>query len=123
MTDPFHIAGLPRRLRDAARGIALLLGGTANARIHLAATLLVVGLGLWLRLPRNEWLWLTGAIGFVWSAEAFNSAIETLADRISPDHDPLIARAKDLAAGAVLAAAVAAAVIGLLIFLPRLLAL
>lgn len=123
MTDPFQIVRFPRRLRDAGRGLAILLRGTSNARIHLLATVLAVGLGLWLRLGRSEWLWIIAAIGAVWAAEAFNTAIETLADRVVPDHDPLIARAKDLAAGGVLAAAVAAAAIGLLIFLPRLLAL
>lgn len=123
MTNPFQIERFPRRLRDATRGLVLLVRATANARIHLVATALAVGLGLWLRLGRSEWLWLVVAIGAVWSAEAFNTAIEALADRIAPGRDPLIARAKDLAAGAVLVAAVTAAVIGLLVFLPRLLAL
>lgn len=122
MTDPFRLARFPRRLRDALRGLAVLLRTSPNARIHLVATLVVTGLGLWLRLGVAQWLWIAVAVGVVWAAEAFNSAIEALADRVTVEHDPLIGRAKDLAAGAVLAAAAAAAAIGLLIFLPRLLA-
>ncbi len=123
MTDPFQLARLPRRLAAAFRGVYRLLRTCANARIHLLATAVVVGLGLWLRISRAEWLWITLAIGGVWTAEGVNSAIETLADRISRDHDALIGEAKDLAAGAVLIAALAAAAIGLIVFIPRLLAL
>ncbi len=123
MTGPFQFARLPRRLADASRGIYRLLRTCANARIHLLATVIVVGLGIWLKLSRAEWLWITLAIGGVWTAEGINSAIEALADRISRDHDALIREAKDLAAGAVLIAALAAAAIGLIIFIPHLLAL
>jgi len=123
VTDPFQFACLPHRLADATRGIYRLLRTCPNARIHLLATVIVVGMGLWLKLSRAEWLWITLAIGGVWTAEGINSAIETLADRVSRDHDALIKEAKDLAAGAVLIAALAAAAIGLIIFIPRLLAL
>lgn len=123
MTDPFQLARLPRRLAAAFRGVYRLLRTCANARIHLLATVVVVGLGLWLEIARAEWLWITLAIAGVWTTEGINSAIETLADRISRDHDALIKEAKDLAAGAVLVAALAAAAIGLIIFIPRLLAL
>lgn len=123
MTDPFALAGLPRRLGAALHGIYHLLRTCANARIHLLATAVVVGLGAWLKLSRAEWLWIAVAIGAVWTAEGLNSAIEALADRVSREHDPLIREAKDLAAGAVLLAALAAAAIGLIVFVPRLLAL
>ena len=123
MTDPFQFTRFPGRLAAALRGVQHLLRTCANARIHLLATVVVTGLGLWLQLSRNDWLWIIGAVGLVWSAEGFNSAIETLADRLSREHDALIGQAKDLAAGAVLLAALAAAIIGLLVFVPRLLAL
>jgi diacylglycerol kinase (ATP) len=123
VTDPFQLARLPRRLAAALRGVYRLPRTCANARIHLLATVVVVGLGLWLEITRAEWLWITLAIAGVWTAEGVNSAIETLADRVSRDHDALIKEAKDLAAGAVLIAALAAAAIGLIIFVPRLLAL
>ncbi|MGH8272978.1 MAG: diacylglycerol kinase family protein [Gammaproteobacteria bacterium] len=123
MTDPLELQRFPARLGCALHGLGILILGSANARIHLLATMLVVGLGLWLRLGLSEWLWIVGAIGMVWTAEAFNSALEVLADRVSAERDPLIGRAKDLAAGAVLAAAIVAASIGLLIFVPAFIAL
>lgn len=123
MNDPFRIRGFPRRLRCALRGVRFLVASSPNARIHLVATLAATGLGLWLRLAPAQWAWIALAAGAVWAAEAANSAIETLADRVSPAWDEAIGRAKDLAAAAVLAAALAAAAIGLLIFVPRLLAL
>jgi len=123
VTDPFQFGRLPRRLTDASRGVYRLLRTCANARIHLLATAIVIGLGAWLKLTRADWLWITLAIAGVWTAEGVNSAIESLADRVSRDHDALIREAKDLAAGAVLIAALGAAAIGLIIFVPRLLAL
>lgn len=123
MNDPFEIRRFPARLGCALRGLRLLVASSSNARIHLVAAALAVGLGLGLRLSPGEWLWIAAAVGGVWAAEAFNSALEALADRVSPEWDEAIGRAKDLAAGAVLIAALAAAAIGLLVFVPRLLAL
>lgn len=123
MTGPFQFTRFPGRLAAALRGVRHLLRTSANARIHLLATIVVASLGLWLKLSRNDWSWIIAAVGLVWCAEGFNSAIETLANRVSREHDALIGQAKDLAAGAVLLAALAAAAIGLLVFVPRLLAL
>ena len=67
-----------------------------------------------------EWIVICLCIGLVLSAEAVNSAIEALADRVSPAYDEAIKRTKDLAAGAVLLLAIASAVVGLIIFLPKL---
>ncbi len=71
--------------------------------------------GLLLRIDRGEWLWLVLAIGWVWTAEAFNTAIERLADRVIAERDPQIGVVKDLAAAGVLISAIGAAVIGLLV--------
>lgn len=103
----------------AGRGVALLLGTQRNARIHLLATVLVVAAGFYFRVPPAEWVFLTLAMGLVWAAEGANTAIEFLADRVSQEHDERIGRAKDIAAGGVLLAAIAAAVIGFLVFGPR----
>lgn len=92
----------------------------ANARIHLAATVVVVAMGLWLQLPERDWALLTLAIGGVWAAEALNTAIETVVDLVSPEWHPLARDAKDLAAGGVLLATFAAVVIGVLVFAPPL---
>jgi diacylglycerol kinase (ATP) len=106
----------------AGRGLAVLLANEANARIHLAATIAAIALGGWLDLDAAEWCWIALAIALVWVTEALNSALEALADAVHPGRDPRIGRAKDLAAGAVLVAAIAAAVIGALLFGPRLFA-
>ena len=103
----------------ALRGIAVLLRTQTNARIHLLATVLVVAAGFMFRISRGEWVPLAFAIGIVWIAEAVNTAIEALADRITRENDDAIRRAKDVAAGAVLLAAITAAIIGLLILGPH----
>lgn len=99
-----------------------MLRGEPNARIHAAATVAVVVLALWLGIDRSGWAWLVLAIGMVWAAESFNSALEGLADAVAPERNPAIGRAKDIAAGGVLCAALAAAAIGLLVLGPPLLA-
>jgi diacylglycerol kinase (ATP) len=107
----------------AWRGVVFLVTSQGNARIHLAATVAVVALGLVFRVSPGEWAALSLAVGMVFVAEGLNTAIEQLSDRITLDPDERIRRAKDLGAGAVLLAAIAAAIVGLCIFGPRLWAL
>jgi diacylglycerol kinase (ATP) len=116
MTRPFRISTRLRSFRYAFRGISLLLQSQHNAWIHLAVTAAACGLGFALGLTRSEWCWIVLAAGAVWTAEAMNTAFEHLADAVSPAHHPLVGNAKDAAAGAVLIAAAAAVVIGLLVF-------
>lgn len=104
----------------ALQGMRFLLRTQPNARLHLVAALLVCALGIYFDLSRAEWLWITMAIVLVWSAEAFNTALEQLADALHPEQHPEIGRAKDVAAAAVLIVAVGAAVIGMLVFMPHL---
>jgi len=104
--------------RHAFRGIATLVGTQVNARIHLAATVLVVVAGILYRVQTLEWAVLALATGLVWSAEALNTALEFLADRAAPERHELVRKAKDTAAAGVLLAAIAALASGLLIFLP-----
>ena len=89
-----------------------------NALIHAGATLGVLGAGLFLGLSRPDWCWIILAISIVWTAEALNTAFEFLADAASPEFHPLVRDAKDVAAGAVLITATAAAIIGAIILLP-----
>lgn len=107
----------------AWRGIVALILTQGNALVHLAATLAVILAGFHFQVSAGEWLALVLAMSSVWTAEGLNTAIEALADRITTDYDPLIGRAKDVAAGAVLLAAIAAAVVGGIVFGPRILAL
>lgn len=109
-----------RSMRVAVRGLGVMLRTQVNARIHLGMTLVVVIAGLWLELGRAEWLWIVVAIVVVWVAEGLNTALERLADALSPEHHPLVRQAKDVAAAAVLMAAIGAVIIGLLVFGPYL---
>ena len=109
--------------RHAFRGLAVLFGTQPNMWIHASAAACVVVAGFAMRLTRLEWVAIVVAIGGVWVAEAFNTALEFLADAVSPEPHPRIGKAKDAAAAAVLVASIAAAVIGALVFLPRVLAL
>jgi diacylglycerol kinase len=106
--------------RCAFAGWRQVIESQPNARIHAAATLLVVGLSGWLGLPRGDWAVLILAIGLVWTAEMLNTAIEYSVDLASPGRNPLAGASKDVAAGAVLAASACAVVIGTLILGPPL---
>ena len=103
----------------AFNGIALLVRNEHNAWIHCFAAVSVVICGFIFNLKPLEWIVIVLAIGMVLAAEAFNSAIEALADVVSPKYNEAIKHTKDLAAGAVLLLAIAAAVIGLIIFVPK----
>lgn len=105
-----------RSFRFAFRGIWLVFRYENNTRIHLLATLAVLILGWWLKLNYVEWAIIVTQIGLVWAAEAVNTAIERIVDFISPSHDPRAGAIKDIAAGAVLIIAIAAAVVGCIIF-------
>lgn len=107
-------------LACALKGVVHLVRSQPNARLHLLAAALVCAAGAHVGLSRAEWLWISVAIALVWSAEAFNTALEELADAVHPARHPGVGRAKDAAAAAVLIAAVGAAVIGLLVFVPHL---
>lgn len=103
----------------AFRGLGTLIRTQGNAKIHLAASICVICLGVLLDVSVFEWAVLALACGMVWAAEALNTAIEFLADRVAPERHELVRKAKDTAAAGVLAASIAAAAAGLLIFLPH----
>lgn len=106
----------------AWRGIVVLVLTQGNALVHLAASIGVVGAGFYFKVTAGEWCALILSMAAVWVSEGINTAIEALADRITTENDDLIQRAKDVAAGAVLLAAIAAAVVGFIVFGPRVLA-
>jgi diacylglycerol kinase (ATP) len=112
-------AGRRQSFACAFRGLAILFEGP-NARIHFVATLLVVAASVILKLSMVEWLVIISTIAWVWVAEALNTALESLANAAVPDVHPLVRNAKDVAAGAVLLAAMGAMVIGAIVFIPRL---
>jgi len=118
---PFRVADRLRSFTYAWAGLRTLLRSQHNAWIHAAATLLVIAAGACFRLAAGEWLWLVLAMTLVWTAEAFNTALELLADAVTRERQPLIGQAKDVAAGAVLIAALGALIIGGLVLGPHLL--
>ena len=115
---PFKFSGRVRSFRHAIRGVLRMLRCQHNAWIHAAATVLAVGAGSWFHISLADWCWIVLAISIVWTAEALNTAFEFLADAASPEFHPLVRDAKDVAAGAVLITALAAAIIGAIIFWP-----
>ena len=115
---PFQFTGRIRSFRYALAGIRRMIRCQHNAWIHAAATVAVVAAAFFLRVSLADWCWIILAVSIVWTAEALNTAFEFLADAASPEFHPLVRDAKDVAAGAVLITAVAAAIIGGIIFWP-----
>jgi diacylglycerol kinase (ATP) len=103
----------------AIAGLVALVRTQANARIHLAASIAVVVAGLALQLAAWEWVSVILAMTIVWMAEALNTSIEQACDVVTREFHPSIKAAKDIAAGAVLAAASGAAVVGVIVFAPH----
>ncbi len=109
-----------RRFVHAFRGIGMAVRSEVNLWFHIAAGGFVFAAAFFLQLPRVEWCLLALCVGFVIAAELLNTAIEKVVDLVSPDFHELARRAKDIAAGAVLVAAISSVVVGLLIFGPPL---
>lgn len=116
----FSLTSRIKSFKYAFKGIYATLLSQHNFWIHLVVTVLVIGFGIFLELSIYEWLIIILCIGFVLTAEIFNSAIELLTDIVSPEYNSTAGLVKDMAAGAVLISAVSSAVIGLIIFLPKL---
>ncbi|ULQ54998.1 diacylglycerol kinase family protein [Flavihumibacter rivuli] len=109
---------LARQIRSfgyAGKGIARLVREEPHGRIHAVAGAVVILIVLFTPFPLMDDLMLLSMVGLVIMAEAFNAAIERLCDLYTRDHDPRIAAIKDLAAGAVLVIAIAAAIVGVAI--------
>jgi diacylglycerol kinase len=106
--------------RYACEGWWYVLRSQRNAWIHAVISLLVVAVGLWLGISRVEWAVIVIAIALVWLAEFLNTALEAVVDLASPEQHRLAKIGKDVGAAAVLIAAGAATVIGLIILGPPL---
>ncbi len=122
MSHRFSIIERFKSFGFAFRGIVLTIQSQHNAWIHLVVTAAVALAGWYCELPARDWLWLITAITLVWAMEIVNTAVERLADAAVPEIHPLIAQAKDAAAGAVLIAVLGSALIGLIVLAPPLLA-
>ncbi|UCG58956.1 MAG: diacylglycerol kinase family protein [Phycisphaerales bacterium] len=121
MGKKFSVRGRVESVRCAIRGVAIMLRSQHNAWIHAVVSVSVLVVGGLFRLSPAEWCWLALAIMAVWTAEALNTALEILADVASPEIHPLVGKAKDVAAGAVLISAAGSVLIGLFVLGPHVL--
>ena len=121
--EKFSIRKRLKSFTYAYNGLKVLLREEHNSRIHLFATVCVVVAGVLLKISLLEWVAVAFAVGLVFSGEIFNSAVEDLSDVVCPERDERIKKVKDLAAAAVLVNAITAAVIGFLVFLPKIIQL
>lgn len=117
-TPPFTFSGRVRSMQYAFTGIRDLLATQHNAWIHAIATMLVFCAAWVLDVAAIQWCVLILAVSAVWVAEGLNTAFELICDVVCPESHPLVKRAKDIAAGAVLLSALGAVGVGLVIFLP-----
>ncbi len=108
------------KFADAFRGLRDGVRGESSFLVHGVAATLVIGLAVALRVSACEWCLLTLSIAGVVAAELFNSALESLARAVDRAPNVDVGRALDIASGAVLAAACGAAIVGLVVFVPRL---
>ena len=118
---------VPQRFTFAARfksfsyaitGIGFMLKTQHNAWLHAVATLLVIALALYCDVSESDWRWLIVSMAMVWVAETLNTAVEYVCDVVSPGYSEAVKHAKDISAGGVLIAAVAALLVGVLTFWP-----
>ena len=121
-TNSFSIKARLKSFQYAFEGLNSFFSTQHNAIIHLIMTLLAFSAAVFYNVTRIEGIAIALAIGFVWAAELFNTAIEKLADLVSKEYHPEIKFIKDVSAAAVLLSAVAALITGAIIFLPKLLA-
>ena len=121
--ENFSIKKRLQSFRFAIKGIKNLIINEHNARIHLTALLVVIGLGLFLKLELMEWVAITIVSGIVMLTELINTAIENLADMVEPKWNEKIGKIKDYSAGAVLVAAIVSVIVGSVIFIPKFIAL
>lgn len=105
----------------AFQGIFNTICTERNIKIHCAAAILVTIFGIWLQISKTEWMICFILFGLILALELVNTAVEATVDLFTEERKPLAKKAKDAAAGAVLIAAIFAVVIGILIFIPKLL--
>ena len=118
--QPIKSSNLLASFGNAFSGLWYALRTQRNAKIHLAATILVIAAGFWLAVGVEQWCMLILAMGMVWMAELSNTAIESVVDLACPDYHPLAKAAKDVKAAVVVIAALTAILVGVLVLGPGL---
>lgn len=113
--------GLFRSFQHAIRGIQAAILSERNMKIHLIVAAIVIGISFFFKLSVGEWLFVLFAIGGVIALELINTAIERVVDLVTDEYHLLAKEAKDMAAGAVMVYATLSVIVGLVIFLPKIL--
>lgn len=108
-----------RSVGIALKGAVLLVRTEGSIQIQAALVVIMTIAGFYFEISTTEWIMQVFAIGLVMGIEGVNTAVEKLSDFIQPEHDPRIGFIKDVSAGAVMIVSIAASVIGLLIYLPK----
>ena len=103
----------------ALRGLRLLLRTESSIKIQFVIALVVTAAGFYYEISTTEWILQLLAIGLVMGIEGLNTAIEKLSDFVHPEHHKKIGFIKDVSAGAVMAVSIVAAIVGFLIYLPK----
>jgi diacylglycerol kinase (ATP) len=114
---------LIRSFSYAFKGVAYAATTQLNFRIHLCIMAIALALGFWLKISRDEWLWVALSITIVLITEIFNTMIESLTDMVSPGYNENAGHIKDMSAGAVVIAAAFALLTAIIVFVPKLLIL
>lgn len=120
MSDELKQRSWVRKFRDAFRGIKEGVRGQSSFFVHFFIAAAVVAAGAVLQLNCVEWCLLALCIAGVLTAEMFNSALESMAKAITGESDPHLGNSLDIGSAAVLVASIGAAVVGTIIFAPRL---
>jgi diacylglycerol kinase len=115
----FNISDRMKSFGYAIQGLRTFFRTQHNAWIQLSMAIIVITAGFYFQLSSNEWLWIVLSISMIFITEMANTSIEFLSDFVSPEIHPLIKKVKDVSAAAVLIASIGAMIIGLLIFLPK----
>ena len=119
----FSLVARAKSFTHALRGVWVLVKSTHNFWVHIFFAIIAIILGFLLKISHVEWMILVLTAGFVMVAEAINTAIEIDIDLTSPNYHPYAKDTKDVAAGAVLISAIVAIIVGIIIFLPKILIL
>lgn len=110
---------LTNSFKYAFEGIIAAFKAERNMKIHVAIMLMVICVGILLKINCLEWIICITMFAIVIAGELFNTAIETIVDMIMPNKNEMAKKAKDISAGAVLILAIGAAIVGLIIFVPK----
>lgn len=119
----FSLVSRIKSTNHALRGLSIFFKTTHNAWVHIFFGVLAIILGFILEISSIEWIFITLVIGLVLLFEMINTAIEIDIDLTSPDYHPYARDTKDVAAGAVSVAVIIAGIVGIIIFIPKIVAL